>query len=345
MFGKTHFNFGTAFYTTYKYRLILMPLKGGQTIHTFPRPIVVISKCLGFESCRYDGQMVSCDIIENIRSFVKFITVCPECGIGLGTPRDPIRLVNGGTMRLVQPATGLDITDKMQVFVRDFLDNLPDVDGFILKSKSPSCGFRTTKIFASADAQEPLHRHGTGFLARGVMNQFANLPYADETSLMDPETRDHFLTRLFMQADLRLHHSSIRELMDFQTRNKLLLMAYDQRKLKVLGRILADHKHQPFAENVASYTNLLQEMTSFPPSIDSFVNAFMHAFGYFSHRLGSDKKQYLLYCIEAYSKETLTLWELRKTIIPWVSELYVNYLADQTLFYPYPEKLMNQLPI
>jgi len=318
-----------------------MPLKGGQTIHTFPRPVVVISKCLGFESCRYDGQMITSDIIENLRPFVKFITVCPECGIGLGTPRDPIRLVNGGTMRLVQLATGLDITDKMQVFVRDFLENLPDVDGFILKSKSPSCGFRTTKIFASANAQEPLHRHGTGFLARGVMNQFANLPYADETSLMDPETRDHFLTRLFMQADLRLHHSSIRELMDFQTRNKLLLMAYDQRKLKVLGRILADHKHQPFAENVAAYTNLLQEMTSLPPSIDSFVNAFMHAFGYVSHRLGSDKRQYLLDCMEAYRQGTLTLQELRKSMILRILEFRIDYLADQTLFYPYPENVLS----
>jgi uncharacterized protein YbgA (DUF1722 family) len=129
--------------------------------------------------------------------------------------------------------------------------------------------------------------------------------------------------------------------MDFQTRNKLLLMAYDQRKLKVLGRILADHKHQPFAENVAAYTNLLQEMTSLPPSIDSFVNTFMHAFGYVSHRLGSDKRQYLLDCMEAYRQGTLTLQELRKSMILRILEFRIDYLADQTLFYPYPENVLS----
>lgn len=342
---ENHFNFGTAFDITYKYRLILMPLKGGQTIHTFPRPVVVISKCLGFESCRYDGQMITSDIIENLRPFVELITICPECGIGLGTPRDPIRLVNGENLRLVQQSTGQDITEKMQVFVNNFLDNLSDVDGFILKSKSPSCGFKTTKIFATAEAQEPLHRHGSGFLAKGVMKRFTNLPYADEASLMDPETRDHFLTRLFMQADLRLYHGSIEELMDFQTRNKLLLMAYDQRKSKVLGRILADHKHRPFDEKVTAYVNTIHEMTSVPPSRGNIINAFMHAFGYFSHKMEFDKKQYLLDCMEACRKGTLTLQELRKSMIPWILEFHVAYLADQTLFYPYPEKLMDQLPI
>jgi uncharacterized protein YbgA (DUF1722 family)/uncharacterized protein YbbK (DUF523 family) len=289
--------------------------------------------------------MVPCDIVKDLRPFVEFITVCPECEIGLRVPRDPIRLVNGETMRLVQPSTGQDITDKMQVFVSDFLDNLPDIDGSILKSKSPSCGLGTTKVFASADAQNPVHRHGTGFLAKGILDRFANLPHVEEVSLMDREIREHFFTRLFMQADLRLHHSSIQELMDFQTRNKLLLMVYDQKKLKVLGRILADHKHRSFAENVTSYANALQEMTSAPPSRPNFINAFMHAFGYFSHRLGSDKKQYLLNCMEAYRKDTLTLWEIRKAMIPWILEFRVDYLADQTLFYPYPENLDDLHPM
>ncbi|HML25721.1 MAG TPA: DUF523 and DUF1722 domain-containing protein, partial [Methanomethylovorans sp.] len=261
----------------------------------------------------------------------------PEGDIGLGTPRDPIRLVNGENLRLIQPSTGQDITEKMQLFVSSFLDNLSDVDGFILKSKSPSCGLRTTKVFPTADAQEPLHKHGTGFLAKGLLDRFTNLPYADEVALMDPEIREHFLTRIFMYTDLKLYLSSIQELMDFQSRNKLLLMAYDQRRSKVLGRILADHKQRPFAEIVRAYTRTVQEITLVPPSRGNVINAFMHAFGYFSHKMGSDKKQYLLDCMEAYRKGTLTLQELRKSMIPWILEFRIDYLEDQTLFYPYPE--------
>ncbi|OPY24493.1 MAG: hypothetical protein A4E23_00314 [Methanomethylovorans sp. PtaU1.Bin073] len=285
--------------------------------------------------------MALCDIVKNLQPFAEFITVCPECDIGLGVPRHPIRLVNGEKTRLLQPATGQDITGKMQVFVNGFLENLPDVDGFVLKSKSPSCGFGTTKVFASADAQEPLHRHGTGLFAKGVLEQLRDIPHIDETSLMDSEAREHFVTRIFLHANLRLHNSSIQELIDFQTRNKLLLMAYDQRKVKILGRTLADHKHQYFAETVAAYVNTLHEMTLVPPSRANFANAFMHAFGYFSHRLESEKKQYLLNCIEEYRKGSLSLEDLRKAMIPRILEFHIDYLADQTLFYPYPEKLEN----
>ncbi len=285
--------------------------------------------------------MVPCDIVKNLQPFAEFITVCPECDIGLGVPRYPIRLVNGEKTRLLQPATGQDFTGKMQVFVNGLLENLPDIDGFVLKSKSPSCGFGTTKVFASADAQEPLHRYGTGLFAKGILDRLGDIPHIDETSLMDPEKRDHFVTRIFMHADLRLHNNSIQELIDFQTRNKLLLMAYYQRKVKILGRTLADHKHQHVAETVAAYVNTLHEMTLVPPSRANFANAFMHAFGYFSHRLESEKKQYLLNCIEEYRKGSLSLEDLRKAMIPRILEFHVDYLADQTLFYPYPEKLEN----
>lgn len=283
--------------------------------------------------------MVHIDIIDKMLPFIEVITVCPECEIGLGVPRNPIRLVDGRTMKLIQPSTGRDITEKMHFFVRDFLDNLPEVDGSILRSKSPSCGLGTTKVYSSADAQEPVHRHGSGFLAKGIMDLSPNLPCIDETSLLDAEIREHFFTRLFMLADLRLHHSSIQELIDFQARNKLLLMAYDQHKVKALGRILADHKNRPFAENVAVYVSTLQEMIAEKPSGANITNAFMHAFGYFSKRLGSDKKQYLLNCMEAYRKGTLTIQELRKAVVPWTLEFHVDYLLDQTLFYPYPETL------
>lgn len=289
--------------------------------------------------------MVPFDIVKDLQPFIEVITVCPECDIGLGVPRYPIRLINGEKMRLVQTATGEDITEKMQIFVNGFLDKLQAVDGSILKSKSPSCGFGTTKVFASADSHEPLHRQGTGIFAKEVSDRLANISLIDEIALMDPEKRDHFFTRIFMHADLRLHNSSIQELLDFQTRNKLLLMAYDQRKQKVLGRILASHQKQHFAEIFTAYDKALHDMTSVQPSRANFTNAFMHAFGYFFHRLESEKKQYLLNHMEEYLKGSLSLQELRRTFIHHLLKFNVDYLADQTLFYPYPEKLNSLNPI
>ncbi|WP_367344063.1 YbgA family protein [Methanomethylovorans sp.] len=305
-------------------------------MHVFSRPVLVISKCLGFEHCRYDGQMAHCETAEELQPFAEFITICPECEVGLGVPREPIRLVKGRSLRLVQPATGLDITEKMQDIITDFLDRLQDVDGFILKSGSPSCGLGKVKVFATADAKDPLHKQGTGLLAKGLMDRFTNIPYADEIALMDPEIREGFLIRVFMYADLRMHHGSIQKLMDFHRRNKLLIMAYDPMGPKVLEKILIDHKQRPFDESVNVYTRTLREITSVPPSKDNIINAFMHALGCLPHKMGSYKKQYMVDCMKAYGKGILTLQQLRKNMIR-ISEFHISYLKEQTLFYPYPE--------
>ena len=68
----------------------------------FSKPTVVVSKCLGFDSCRYNGQMILVDFIEKMKPYVHFVPVCPEVAIGLGVPRDPIRIVSiNGDLRLV----------------------------------------------------------------------------------------------------------------------------------------------------------------------------------------------------------------------------------------------------
>jgi len=169
-------------------------------------------------------------------------------------------------------------------------------------------------------------------------------PYIDEMSLMSPQLQEEFFTKLFLMADFRLHHNSIQELMEFHRRNKLLLMAYDLNKLKILGRILADNKQHLFSENVTNYARIIQEMTSETLLRTNIINAFMHAFGYFSKRLEHSKRHYILDSIEAYRLGNLTLKELRQVMIPCIVEFQVDYLMEQTLFHPYPENLYFSAP-
>src|ERR1700722_912791 len=106
-----------------------------------PKPRIVISKCIGFEACRYNGEIVEDKFVHRLAGHVEFICVCPEVEIGLGTPREAVRIVSAGDeFKLIQPASGLDLTRKMRAFTGDFLSSLGDVDGFILKTRSPSCG-------------------------------------------------------------------------------------------------------------------------------------------------------------------------------------------------------------
>jgi len=113
----------------------------------FWKPVVVVSKCITFEPVRWNGQIIASEFVEKLKAYVNFISVCPEVEIGLGVPRDPVRIVLvNGEKKLLQPATGFDFTEKIAKFSESFLDSLEAVDGFVLKSASPSSGFKNVKV-------------------------------------------------------------------------------------------------------------------------------------------------------------------------------------------------------
>ena len=93
----------------------------------FVTPKVVLSRCIEIDPCRYNGLKIASDFVKKLIPYVEVIPVCPEVEIGLGTPRDALRIVmNEDKMRLVQPKTELDFTEKMEKFVNSFLDSLPE---------------------------------------------------------------------------------------------------------------------------------------------------------------------------------------------------------------------------
>ncbi|MGG0797032.1 DUF523 and DUF1722 domain-containing protein [Brevibacillus laterosporus] len=114
------------------------------------KPIVVVSKCLEFAECRYNGDVLSDQTVRSLAPFVTFIPVCPEIEIGLGIPRETIRIMKEGEQhRLVQPSTRADLSQQMNSFADAFLQNVGEVDGFILKSRSPSCGVKDVKVYSN----------------------------------------------------------------------------------------------------------------------------------------------------------------------------------------------------
>ena len=167
------------------------------------RPIVVISRCIDFDSCRYNGQVIRASLRNELEPYVDFRPICPELEIGLGVPRDPVNLVHApGGPRIVQPSTGRDLTDAMHGFAACFLDSLEAVDGFILKSRSPSCAIRDGKVFRS-DAEGAGHDPGPGLFAAAVLERFPDVPIEDEARLADERLRRSFLTEVFARAATR----------------------------------------------------------------------------------------------------------------------------------------------
>jgi len=307
------------------------------------KPVVVVSKCLTFAACRYNGLMINSETVEALKKHVDFIPVCPEIEIGLGIPRQPIRVIEGkGETRLVQPSSGLDVTGKMRDFSRSYLDGLIEVDGFLLKSRSPSCGIKDVKFYAGSEHPVPLGK-ARGFFGQAVLERFPEAAIEDEARLENFSIREHFFTKLFALADLRRVAASgqMKELVDFHSRNKYLLMAYSQAKLKVLGNIAANHDNKDFVKLIEDYRVEFSAALSHAPKHTSHINALMHTLGYFSDKISSGEKQYFLESLQSYRNGKLPLSVPQSLIRSWIVRFNEEYLKDQTFFRPFPEDLVE----
>src|SRR5262249_17888036 len=129
--------------------------KPGRAMPDFPRPTVVISRCIDFDSCRYNGQVIRASLRELLEPYVRLEPVCPELEIGLGVPRDPVGIVVAGSAeQLVEPAMGRDLTASMRAFAARYTGAVSEADGFILKSRSPSCAVDDAKRHPNARDQD-----------------------------------------------------------------------------------------------------------------------------------------------------------------------------------------------
>ena len=169
-----------------------------------PKIRIGISACLLGEEVRYNGgHKRDAFLIDAFGRHVEWVPVCPEVELGMGTPRPPIRLERiGGALqspRLIMPSTGGDYTDAMRDYAERRVAELArlDLDGFVLKKDSPSCGMERVKVYPPADAAGAPSRDGRGIFAEILMARLPDLPVEEEGRLSDPALRESFISRVF----------------------------------------------------------------------------------------------------------------------------------------------------
>jgi uncharacterized protein YbgA (DUF1722 family)/uncharacterized protein YbbK (DUF523 family) len=287
--------------------------------------------------------IISDQFVKSLNSHVDFRPVCPEMEIGLGVPRDPIRLVTvNEELKLLQPATGRDVSAEMTDFADSFLGSVEPVDGFILKGRSPSCGTKDVKVYPGVGRARVLGKD-RGFFGGAVLDRFAHLPVEDEGRLRNFRIREHFLTRLFTLARFRdvTRARTMGELVRFQTENKLLLMGYNQKELRILGRIVANPERRTVQDVMEDYQQHLFAALARVPRYTSQVNVLMHALGFFSKGLSSGEKALFLDQLQKYREGRIPVSVLLGILRSWIVRFEEPYLAQQVLFEPYPEALVE----
>ena len=280
--------------------------------------------------------------MRKLEKHVNYIPVCPEVEIGLGVPRFPVRIVRSGPTRLIQPSTNRDLTGLMNEFSERFLAGLRDVDGFILKHRSPSCGVKDVRIYPSAEKSAPLGT-GPGFFGGNVQERFPGLAIEDEGRLKSYTIREHFLTKLFTLTSLRetMRSQRISELVRFHTNNKFLLMSYSQKELRILGNTVANHDKKETTQVMQDYQEGLKNAMKNPPKPTNRINVLMHIFGYSAGKLSKKEKEFFNETLELYRDGRIPFTSALQLLRSWTIRFENEYLLYQTYFEPYPEDLME----
>jgi len=168
------------------------------------KPRLGISACLLGQEVRYNGgHKRDAFLTEVLGRYVEWVPVCPEVELGMGTPRPPIRLERrGGEIRLVMPSTGGDYTDAMREYAARRVEALAalELDGYVLKKDSPSCGLERVDVHHGAGAPSP---DGRGLFAAALVARLPDLPVEEEGRLGDPVLRADFIQRVFAHCRRR----------------------------------------------------------------------------------------------------------------------------------------------
>ncbi|WP_281646752.1 DUF523 and DUF1722 domain-containing protein [Parendozoicomonas sp. Alg238-R29] len=304
-----------------------------------------ISACLAGQKVRYNGDHKRSGFVANsLTRFFHLKPVCPEVEIGLGVPREPIRLVGDaeGDYRVVgSDHPDIDVTDKLADFGRETAKNLErDISGYILMQKSPSCGMDRVKVYHQNG--HPLGRSEPGMFARTLMETSPLLPVEEEGRLHDPVLRDNFFARVFAwhrwQQEMR-DEPTYAGLVAYHSAYKYLIMAHSPQNYRKLGQMVSIGKKKPVEELAEEYISLFMETLRSKANRKSHTNVLLHLLGYMKKDLSDESKQTLLEIIEQYRTGMIPLIVPVTMLSHFLNIHGSQYVKDQVYLKPYPEEL------
>jgi uncharacterized protein YbgA (DUF1722 family)/uncharacterized protein YbbK (DUF523 family) len=303
-----------------------------------------ISACLLGDQVRFDGgHKRDHFLVDVLGPFVEWVKVCPEVEVGMGTPRETLRLIRDGReTRMVTTRTGIDYTDRMRLWAKRRLQGLAadDLSGYVLKKDSPSCGMERVKVYSADSMPE---RSGRGLFATALLARFPNLPVEEEGRLSDPRLRENFIERVFAYrrlTDLFAGSWSVGALVKFHTVHKMSLLSHSTSAYRELGRLVACAAEMPKRELRDAYESLFMATLARIATTARHTNVLMHMAGHLKRLLEPASKRELLESIDEYRRGIVPLIVPLTLLRHYVRLHDVAYLAEQTYLQPHPRELM-----
>ena len=300
---------------------------------------VAISECLTGGEVRHDGGHKRSSLPhDKLAGVFEFRPVCPEVGIGLGIPREAIRLVGSVESPKAVGAkdASFDVTTRLEEFAKQQSPLLDDVHGHIFTKSSPSCGLFRVKVYSKKDA--PPEPKGRGVYAAEVARLRPDLPLEENGRLLDPVLRENFVTRTFVHAHWRALEAdgvTARSLIAFHSAYKFLVMAHSVPGYRQLGRLLSDLSTDVDTIAPSYFSQLIQALAK-PASRSGHANVLSHLQGYVKDKLSSFARRELTDLIESYRRGEIPLMAPLALLKHHLGEHEAIYAWNQLYLQPHP---------
>lgn len=303
---------------------------------------IAVSACLLGEEVRFDkGHKRDRFITDELSRYFEFVPFCPE-NLAFGSPRPSMRVVKINESNTIRSnKTGEDLTQALSVASTSELEKIKDaqIGAIIFKSKSPSCGLGSAKLYLENGFSDG---STDGLFARLCTQAFHLLPMEEEGRLNDPWLRENFVMQLFAYEAFELFKAKenhMKDLVLFHQKNKFLLQSKNDVIYRQLGNIVANHEKKPFETLLDEYEDLYKSAISQKSSTGKTRNVLEHMAGFVKEFLDSAEKAMLHEQIEDYAHKIIPVIVPLSTLMLYASKYEVTYLLEQTFLNPYPKEL------
>lgn len=303
---------------------------------------IAVSGCLLGEKIRFDaGHKHDHFITDELGEFAEFVSFCPE-HLAYGTPRPSIRLVkNDESLQVHSNKNGEDLTQALMEKSAYELSRLESQSlcGIIFKSKSPSCGLKSAKIYLENGFCEGKE---DGVFAAMCRERYPLLPMEEEGRLEDAWLRENFVMQVFAYDRfeiLKAASPTLNDLVIFHTNHKFMLQAKDEQLYRELGNIVANREVSSFETLLGQYELGFKTAISRKSSIKRNRNVLDHLAGFFKKELTKGEKEMLHDQINDYAAKIIPIIVPLSTIALYAKKYNTTYLLDQLFLNPYPKTL------
>lgn len=308
-----------------------------------PKVRVGVSSCLLGQDVRYDGGNKANLVVQALGRIFKWVPVCPEVEVGMGTPREPVHLVQKrGMPRMVGVETGDDWTEEMVGFATELMPRWADMNlrGWILKSRSPSCALGDVPIHDRNGSV--LETSGRGLFAKVLVYRMPLLPVEEESALQDFDRAASFVDEVLGYDRLLRFvrkNPDRNDLVRFQGMHELTLLARGSQHYRRLAHLAAAGRGTSQKENTINYSSAFMRCLRLPATRANHARALRRASLQAEHAIRKWDKVDIDKAIEAYTKGEVEL-SVPVGLLKQQITAGASWLGGQSYFDPCPPEIL-----